>query len=110
MKNIKFRWVFTHGDITPRNVLVGPDRPALIDWEWAGPYPDGYELAFLWYILADLPASRDLLADHVETDPTAFWLSALLVQLLHLEWTPEEFQSARLETRDRLLGQRLDSH
>jgi hypothetical protein len=42
----------------PRNVLVGPDGVVLIDWEWAGLYPEGYEVAFFWYVLADLPNAR----------------------------------------------------
>jgi Ser/Thr protein kinase RdoA (MazF antagonist) len=101
-------WVFAHGDITPRNVLRGPSGMVLIDWEWAGVYPDGYELAFLWYVLADLPAARRAVEGAVTTDPAVFWLSALLIELLHLEWLPDEFRQGHLDTKDHLVARLLD--
>jgi hypothetical protein len=101
-------WVFAHGDVTPRNVLAGPDGPVLIDWEWAGVYPDGYELAFLWYVLVDLPDARRAVENEVDTDPWAFWLSALLIQLLHLEWLAAPFRQRQLETKAFLVARLLD--
>src|ERR1700678_939052 len=48
----RLKWHFAHGDITARNVLRdNKGRSVLIDWEWAGLYPAGYELAFLWFSL-----------------------------------------------------------
>lgn len=36
---------FCHGDITARNVLrAASGAPVLIDWEWAGLYPRGWDL------------------------------------------------------------------
>lgn len=36
--------VFTHGDLTPRNIIVKGDRvQALLDWEYAGWYPEYWE-------------------------------------------------------------------
>lgn len=36
--------VFTHGDLTPRNIIVKGDRvQALLDWEYAGWYPAYWE-------------------------------------------------------------------
>jgi hypothetical protein len=78
----------------------------LVDWEWAGLYPAGYDLAFLWFVLVDLPESRALVEREIHGDPTAFWLSALLIQLLHLEWLQGEFRPRHEATRD-LLVQRL---
>jgi thiamine kinase-like enzyme len=99
-----------HGDITPRNVLTGPDGFVLIDWEWAGLYPDGYELAFLWYVLADPPKARETVEAAITTDPTVFWLSALLIQLLHLEFgIPNEFRQAHVQTKQHLLERLLES-
>lgn len=38
------RIVFTHGDLTPRNIIVKGDRlQALLDWEYAGWYPEYWE-------------------------------------------------------------------
>jgi hypothetical protein len=78
--------VFAHGDITARNVLRSTTGEAvLIDWEWAGRYPRGWDMAFLWFSLVDLPGGREAVEDAVpQADLAWFWRSALLVQLLHL--------------------------
>lgn len=41
------RSVFTHGDIAPRNIMVDENGniTGIIDWEWAGWYPDYWEYA-----------------------------------------------------------------
>ncbi|HEV7758945.1 MAG TPA: phosphotransferase, partial [Acidimicrobiales bacterium] len=96
-------------DITARNVLGGPDGgPTLIDWEWAGLYPVGYDLVFLWYSLVDVPGARDQVERHVEAhsdvDQPTFLLNALMVQLWHLHWhLPPGFRPQHLATRDHLL-------
>jgi hypothetical protein len=105
---------FAHGDITARNVLAGPGPGpdgglALIDWEWAGLYPVGYDMAFLWYSLVDVPGARDQVERHVEAhgdvDQATFLLNALLVQLWHLHWyLPPAFRPKHLSTRDDLLS------
>jgi hypothetical protein len=96
---------FGHGDLTARNVLGCPDGPALIDWEWAGLYPDGYELAFLWFSLVDVEHGRARVEEHLDTDERAFLLSALLIQLWHLHWyVPSEFRDKHLSTRDDLIA------
>jgi hypothetical protein len=39
--------VFTHGDISPRNIIVRDGRiVALLDLEWAGWYPEYWEYVF----------------------------------------------------------------
>ena len=56
----------------------------LIDWEWAGMYPAGYEFAFLWFSLLGVPGARDRVAAAVPGHEQAgFLVSATLVQLLH---------------------------
>ena len=36
--------MFTHGDLTPRNLLIKDGRiHALVDWEFAGWYPEYWE-------------------------------------------------------------------
>jgi hypothetical protein len=79
-------WQFAHGDVTARNVLRGEDgRLVLIDWEWAGLYPVGYEQAFLWVTLIDVAGGRQAVTDGLPRQVArGFVLSALLVELLHL--------------------------
>jgi phosphotransferase family enzyme len=96
---------FGHGDLTARNVMAGPDGLTLIDWEWAGLYPDGYELAFLWFSLVDVDGGRARVEQRVDGDDRAFLLSALLIQLWHLHWyVPAEFRAKHLATRDGLIA------
>ena len=101
--------VVGHGDITARNVLRATTGEAvLIDWEWAGRYPRGWDLAFLWFSLVDLPGGRaEVEASVPERDLAWFWRSALLVQLLHLSmWGlrgASPFRPAHERTRDELV-------
>jgi hypothetical protein len=97
---------FAHGDLTARNVLRHGDGVALIDWEWAGLYPPGYDEAFLWYTLREVEDARA----HVEraiaarVDETSFLLCALLVELWHVQWfVSAEYLPAHLATRDALI-------
>ncbi|RDG38454.1 aminoglycoside phosphotransferase family protein [Streptomyces corynorhini] len=49
---------FCHGDALLSNILLSPAGPVLVDWEHAGWYLPGYDLATLWTVLADAPAAR----------------------------------------------------
>ena len=95
------KWHFAHGDVTARNVLRDRDgRSVLIDWEWAGLYPAGYELAFLWSSLVNVPAGRAKVVAAVPAHQEAgFLLSATMVQLLHLQmWRARPYSlAARFE-------------
>lgn len=104
---------FAHGDLTARNVLTGTDdrddsEPTLIDWEWAGLHPPGYDLAFLWYSLVELPEARAQVERHAlarpGVDEPTFLLGALLVVLWHLHWyLSAEHRPKHTATRDQLL-------
>ncbi|KAF4410658.1 aminoglycoside phosphotransferase family protein [Streptomyces lycii] len=52
------RGQFCHGDALLSNVLLSPAGPVLVDWEHAGWYLPGYDLATLWAVLGDAPAAR----------------------------------------------------
>jgi thiamine kinase-like enzyme len=55
------QWQFCHGDALPANVLLSPAGPVLVDWEQAGWYLPGYDLAMLWSVLGhDLAARRQI--------------------------------------------------
>jgi hypothetical protein len=106
--------VFGHGDITARNVMRSAAGEAvLIDWEWAGRYPRGWDLAFLWFTLVDVEGARAAVEAAIpHADVAWFWRSALLVQLLHLSLnglapgTPFRAKHERMrdELLDRVLG------
>jgi Phosphotransferase enzyme family len=104
----EIRWVFAHADINPSNVVVARDGLFVLDWEWAGLYPEGYDLAFLWFVLIDLPDARSVVESRIRTEPTAFWLSALIIELLHLEWFEGRFRPNHEATRDALVAKLLD--
>ncbi|MEU1278055.1 aminoglycoside phosphotransferase family protein [Streptomyces sp. NPDC005805] len=49
---------FCHGDALLSNILLSPTGPVLVDWEHAGWYLPGYDLATLWSVLGDDPTAR----------------------------------------------------
>ncbi|GAA3245007.1 aminoglycoside phosphotransferase family protein [Streptomyces thermocoprophilus] len=49
---------FNHGDALLSNILLSPAGPVLLDWEHAGWYLPGYDLATLWSVLGDAPVAR----------------------------------------------------
>jgi hypothetical protein len=49
---------FCHGDALLSNILMSPAGPVLVDWEHAGWYLPGYDLATLWSVLGDAPVAR----------------------------------------------------
>lgn len=49
---------FNHGDALLSNVLLSPAGPVLVDWEHAGWYLPGYDLAVLWCVLVEDPVAR----------------------------------------------------
>ncbi|MFI9626001.1 aminoglycoside phosphotransferase family protein [Streptomyces sp. NPDC052042] len=51
-------WQFCHGDALLSNILLSPAGPVLVDWEHAGWYLPGHDLATLWAVLGDAPAAR----------------------------------------------------
>jgi Phosphotransferase enzyme family len=95
---------FAHGDVTARNVMTSPTGLMLIDWEWAGLYPQDYDLAFFWFSLIDVDEGRQNLERIIGVPSRSFLLSALLIQLWHLQWfVSEPFKPKHLESRDQLL-------
>lgn len=54
----KAAWQFCHGDALLSNVLLSPNGPVLVDWEHAGWYLPGYDMATVWSVLGDAPLAR----------------------------------------------------
>jgi hypothetical protein len=72
---------FCHGDALLSNVLVSPAGPSLVDWEHAGWYLPGYDLAVLWSVLGDDPAARRQISQQAQSQgPDA--RDAFLVNLI----------------------------
>lgn len=74
-------WQFCHGDALLTNVLLTPTGPALVDWEHAGWYLPGYDLATLWSALGEAPAARRHLSQLAQAQGTAA-RDAFLVNLM----------------------------
>ncbi|MEU5091817.1 aminoglycoside phosphotransferase family protein [Streptomyces sp. NPDC021356] len=72
---------FCHGDALLANILLSPAGPVLVDWEHAGWYLPGYDLATLWSVLGDAPAARRQISQLAQaTGPAA--RDAFLVNLM----------------------------
>jgi serine/threonine protein kinase len=61
----QYKICFTHGDITPHNILVDEDlRPcALIDWECAGWMPEYWEYTRALYLRTSYLGWKDVFTD-----------------------------------------------
>ncbi|MEU2184951.1 aminoglycoside phosphotransferase family protein [Streptomyces thermolilacinus] len=57
---------FCHGDALLSNMLLSPTGPVLVDWEHAGWYLPGYDLATLWTVLGDAPLARRQISQHAQ--------------------------------------------
>lgn len=74
-------WQFCHGDALLTNVLLAPAGPALVDWEHAGWYLPGYDLATLWVVLGDAPMARRHISQLAQSQGSAA-RDAFLVNLM----------------------------
>ncbi|WP_433894063.1 aminoglycoside phosphotransferase family protein [Streptomyces sp. CA-111067] len=71
---------FCHGDALLSNVLLSPAGPSLVDWEHAGWYLPGYDLAVLWTVLGEDPMRRQISQQATSQGPAA--RDAFLVNLM----------------------------
>lgn len=72
---------FCHGDALLSNILLSPAGPVLLDWEHAGWYLPGYDLATLWAVLGDAPVARRQISQIAQSAGPA-WRDAFLVNLM----------------------------
>lgn len=72
---------FCHGDAMLSNVLLSPAGASLVDWEHAGWYLPGYDLAVLWSVLGDDPAARRQISQQAQAAGPAA-RDAFLVNLM----------------------------
>ncbi|GAA3398988.1 aminoglycoside phosphotransferase family protein [Streptomyces roseoviridis] len=72
---------FCHGDALLSNMLLSPAGPVLVDWEHAGWYLPGYDLATLWAVLGDAPLARRQISQLAQQAGTAS-RDAFLVNLM----------------------------
>jgi len=94
-----------HGDPLPTNFLLADDgTPTMLDWEFIGRYPPGYDLAVLWVLLWATPGARDriegLMLDEPAPIRAAFALNRAVVLLRelrsHLRVPPSAWRDQRL--------------
>ncbi|MER7849251.1 phosphotransferase [Kitasatospora sp. NPDC096077] len=99
-----------HGDPLPTNFVIGPDGGAtVIDWEHAGHYLPGHDLAVLWIVLAATPEARTRIEELVAAEPpsvrAAFTVNraVLLVRQLrnHRALAPSSWRDERVAVIDR---------
>ncbi|MFJ6718211.1 MULTISPECIES: aminoglycoside phosphotransferase family protein [unclassified Streptomyces] len=74
-------WQFNHGDALLSNLLLSPAGPVMLDWEHAGWYLPGYDLATLWTVLGDAPAARGQISRLAQQQGSAV-RDAFLVNLM----------------------------
>ncbi|MEW1910248.1 aminoglycoside phosphotransferase family protein [Kitasatospora sp. NPDC085895] len=72
-----------HGDALLGNILLAPSGPVLLDWEEAGWYLPGYDLAVLWSVLSGDTAARRQISQLAQSGGTlardAFLVNLVLV-------------------------------
>ncbi|GJF31981.1 hypothetical protein KNE206_46810 [Kitasatospora sp. NE20-6] len=76
-------WQLCHGDALLGNLLLAPSGPVLLDWEEAGWYLPGYDLAVLWSVLSGDTAARRQISQLAQSGGTlardAFLVNLVLV-------------------------------
>jgi Phosphotransferase enzyme family len=72
---------FNHGDALLSNVLLSPTGAVLVDWENAGWYLPGYDLAVLWSVLGEDPVARRQISQTAQM-PGPAWRDSVLVNLM----------------------------
>lgn len=74
---------FCHGDALLSNMLLSPAGPVLLDWEHAGWYLPGYDLATLWMVLGNNTQARLQISKLAQVrgtaDRDAFLVNLMLV-------------------------------
>ncbi|MGW4032277.1 aminoglycoside phosphotransferase family protein [Streptomyces sp. NPDC004838] len=75
------RGQFCHGDALLSNILLSPAGPVMVDWEHAGWYLPGYDLATLWSVLGDAPSERRWISQLAQREGPAA-RDAFLVNLM----------------------------
>ena len=79
---------FCHGDALLENVVLAPSGPVLVDWEQAGWYLPGYDLALLWTVLSGDTAARRQISQAAQASGTlprdAFLVNLLLTLMREL--------------------------
>ncbi|MFC6598875.1 aminoglycoside phosphotransferase family protein [Kitasatospora paranensis] len=76
-------WQLCHGDALLGNMLLAPSGPVLLDWEEAGWYLPGYDMAVLWSVLSGDTAARRQISQLAQAGGTlardAFLVNLVLV-------------------------------
>ncbi|MFF9483060.1 aminoglycoside phosphotransferase family protein [Streptomyces sp. NPDC014733] len=85
---------FSHGDALLNNVLLSPMGPVLLDWDSAGWYLPGYDLATLWAQLGEAPAARRQISQLAQAPGPAARDAFLVNLMLVLTREIQRYESA----------------
>ncbi|MFD0019751.1 phosphotransferase [Streptomyces sp. NPDC058382] len=100
---------FCHGDALLSNILLSPTGPVLVDWEHAGWYLPGYDLATLWTVLGDAPVARRQISQLAQVNGPAardaFLVNLMLVLTREIRTYETAVQRAMRETASPRAGQ-----
>ncbi|MQY14912.1 hypothetical protein SRB5_50880 [Streptomyces sp. RB5] len=89
---------FCHGDALLSNMLLSPAGPVLVDWERAGWYLPGYDLATMWAVLGDAPEARRQISQLAQAAGPAARDAFLVNLMLVLTREIRTYESAVLRT------------
>jgi hypothetical protein len=97
-------WTFCHGDPLLSNFLRSGNECVLVDWEFAGFFLQGFDLAMLWVLLYSTPAARERIRDIIrrtgEKGETLFLVNLAVVLTreirIHSELPPAPARDALL--------------
>ncbi|MFE7044585.1 aminoglycoside phosphotransferase family protein [Streptomyces atratus] len=100
---------FCHGDALLSNILLSPTGPVLVDWEHAGWYLPGYDLATLWAVLGNAPVARRQISQLAQAaGPAArdaFLVNLMLVLTREIRTYETAVQRAMRESAPAAAGQ-----
>lgn len=87
-------WQFCHGEGLLTNMLLSPAGTAVVDWELAGWYLPGYDLATLWSVLGEAPMARRQISQLAQSSGAAARDSFLVNLMLVLTREINRYETA----------------
>lgn len=93
-------WRFQHGDLLPANILRSFSRVVFLDWEFAGMYLPGYDLALMTVVCSRCKRSKEIISSCLQQNPSLnapYFLNLAMVLTREMRILTEANQVAELE-------------